>query len=126
EGTKLDDNLLVRVHDYRDAIYGWMLGHPRVVERLREALVARRERALASVGSEGQEESPSAMATDVIQKATTSFVYLEAPQYSLTIAPGCGGHGRLVLRVTSRNTDHAESVTELRDGDDKHRFLHFQ
>ncbi|KAF4686842.1 hypothetical protein FOZ60_004766 [Perkinsus olseni] len=63
EGTKLDDNLLVRVHDYRDAIYGGMLGHPRVVERLREALVARKERALASVGSEGQEESPSAMAT---------------------------------------------------------------
>ncbi|KAF4660220.1 hypothetical protein FOL46_006217 [Perkinsus olseni] len=141
ETSKLDDNLLVRVHDYRDAIYGGMLGHPRVVERLREALVARwvgkwslllaaassqKESALASVGSEGQEESPSAMATDVIQKATTSFVYLEAPQYSLTIAPGCGGHGRLVLRVTSRNTDHAESVTELRDGDDKHRFLHFQ
>ncbi|KAF4745159.1 hypothetical protein FOZ62_026036, partial [Perkinsus olseni] len=197
EATKLDDNLLVRVHDYRDAIYGGMLGHPRVVERLREALVARRERALASVGSEGQDESPTAMATwlmrlddlmylwryltplsavvlrqlgnsggtwnssqapvvrdllytttnntnttrvgdrqmsniamdpqqDVIQKATTSFVYLEAPQYSLTIAPGCGGHDRLVLRVTSRNTDHAESVTELRDGDDKRRFLHFQ
>ncbi|KAF4686159.1 hypothetical protein FOZ60_005599 [Perkinsus olseni] len=63
EGTKLVDKLLVRVHDYRDAIYGGMLGHPRVVERLREALVARRERALASIGSEGQEESPSAMAT---------------------------------------------------------------
>ncbi|EEQ98007.1 conserved hypothetical protein [Perkinsus marinus ATCC 50983] len=78
----------------------------------------------------GDRQMPPELATtqqdDVIQKATTSFVYLEAPQYSLRITSDGGDHSRFSLRVTSRNTDHAESIAELRDGDDKHRFLHFQ
>ncbi|KAF4656006.1 hypothetical protein FOL47_009197 [Perkinsus chesapeaki] len=62
---------------------------------------------------------------DVIQNATTSFVYLEAPRDSLKIDPNFNDGKAVALRVTSRNTDHAESITELRDDADR-RFLHFQ
>ncbi|EER01767.1 hypothetical protein Pmar_PMAR017996, partial [Perkinsus marinus ATCC 50983] len=37
EAMCLDDNLLMTVHDYRDAIYGGLLAHKRVVQRLQLA-----------------------------------------------------------------------------------------
>ncbi|KAF4656005.1 hypothetical protein FOL47_009196 [Perkinsus chesapeaki] len=51
-GTKLDDNLLVTVHDYRDAIYGGMLGFPGVIKRLQRNEVERREAALTRMSSD--------------------------------------------------------------------------
>lgn len=46
----------------------------------------------------GDRQMPPELATtqqdDVIQEATTSFVYLEAPQYSLRITSDGGDHSR--------------------------------
>ncbi|EEQ98006.1 mapk, putative [Perkinsus marinus ATCC 50983] len=61
EAMCLDDNLLMTVHDYRDAIYGGLLAHKRVVQRLQLAAAERREKAQAAIDREEPNRPPTTM-----------------------------------------------------------------